>query len=445
MANTFKGLLPDGKAPTALKKQIDDSVKTAVPDSGVVGYVLSKTSTGTAWQPAPTGLPSGGTPGQVLSKTATGAAWATPPSGIPSGGAEGQVLTRNADGTTSWKTVSTTTEWSQDAQAKVQGYWIVVSATEPDSPTYTTADGVTVPVVWQQPITVLVPVVPETPVWDLYTTTALVPDLVGIRYVLRSVTKDGATKQVDAVIPPGAPFDLKAASGTALPFTAHVEAIALPGYQLPAPYAWDVDLLDPAAVTLRTSDGFSGDGAVAGRTTDLYAGGTAVTWEGFGNHAGFSTTNGAMLLDPSKAADWGAVILDVGAEWIGIPVSAGHVRSNSIRWFSAPLNIVMGRRKLLTGVTFMFGWRGLWLWREGAGEKIPLLNSHPQSGRWILERFGTTFTVTPPGGEPISQSMPALDPSVIGTQVVFRQTLTSGNAGGFTATIDNLVASKIGF
>lgn len=68
------------------------------PEGGTTGQVLTQTSTGPAWQDAPSGLPDGGTEGQVLTQGANGAEWADAPDPLPAGGTTGQILTKTADG-----------------------------------------------------------------------------------------------------------------------------------------------------------------------------------------------------------------------------------------------------------------------------------------------------------------------------------------------------------
>ncbi|TFI01625.1 hypothetical protein [Micrococcus lylae] len=70
----------DQKSLADAKSYTDSKVANLdpLPTGGTTGQVLTKTSTGSAWQNSPTGLPSGGSTGQVLTKTSTGEAWADP-------------------------------------------------------------------------------------------------------------------------------------------------------------------------------------------------------------------------------------------------------------------------------------------------------------------------------------------------------------------------------
>lgn len=75
------------------------SADDQIPTGGTDGQILTKTSTGPAWQDAPSGLPDGGTEGQILTQGTTGPEWADAPDPLPEGGTTGQLLTKTADGT----------------------------------------------------------------------------------------------------------------------------------------------------------------------------------------------------------------------------------------------------------------------------------------------------------------------------------------------------------
>ena len=57
------------------------SADDQIPTGGTNGQILTKTSTGPAWQDAPSGLPDGGTEGQILTQGTTGPEWADAPRG----------------------------------------------------------------------------------------------------------------------------------------------------------------------------------------------------------------------------------------------------------------------------------------------------------------------------------------------------------------------------
>lgn len=81
------------------------NVPTEIPTTGTTGNVLTKTASGVVWSPAP-GVPAGGTTGQVLAKTSNvdgAVTWAS--AGVPTGGTTGQFLAKssNADGALEWR------------------------------------------------------------------------------------------------------------------------------------------------------------------------------------------------------------------------------------------------------------------------------------------------------------------------------------------------------
>lgn len=98
--------LSDGTDPAdgVSKGQMDTAIggKLDAPEGGTEGQVLTKTTSGQAWQDAPDGLPEGGTTGQVLTKTAEGSAWEAVPAELPDGGAQGQILTVGSGGAPEW-------------------------------------------------------------------------------------------------------------------------------------------------------------------------------------------------------------------------------------------------------------------------------------------------------------------------------------------------------
>ena len=98
-------------------------VPVGLPSGGSAGQVLTKTSSGAAWDNAPT-LPSGGSAGQVLTKTSSGAAWNDAPTGLPSGGSTGQVLTKTSSGA-AWNNAPTPSKIS--AGSYTGSYYVEVT------------------------------------------------------------------------------------------------------------------------------------------------------------------------------------------------------------------------------------------------------------------------------------------------------------------------------
>lgn len=98
-SGTYLVEYPVGAPNSALPREL--------PDGGSAGQVLTRTSTGSAWQTPDSALLSGGNTGQVLTKTSSGAAWQNAPTELPSGGSVGQVLTKTSTGT-AWQAAAPT-------------------------------------------------------------------------------------------------------------------------------------------------------------------------------------------------------------------------------------------------------------------------------------------------------------------------------------------------
>ena len=186
-------------------------------------------------------MPDGGQPGQVLTTGPDGKArWDTATRGIKS-------VTQDSDATKATVTFTDDTtstldlpsgkdgaNWSKDQQAKAQGYWIDSGASEPTSTTYTTADGVTVPVRWLPPSPVLVPAVPEAPQFDVRKVTVSVPDALEYTYRIIAMTQNKTITVKSVTIPPVTPQNVFTLMGIApaYPTGITVEAVPKPGYRL---------------------------------------------------------------------------------------------------------------------------------------------------------------------------------------------------------------------
>jgi len=345
--------------------------------------------------------------------------------------------------------------WSKDAQAKAQGYWIVVSAEAPASTTYTTADGTVVPVIWQQPIEVMVPVIPEAPYFDKYALSIQAASLVGVDYYLTGFTKDGATVDVpDVKIPDGGVLKLADVAGKpALPYTVNVEAKAEPGYKLPSTIAWTYSVVDPKQVQLLTSDTFTGRTAdptpLYNTNTDAALGGAAKLWDvALEISAGardrvFTVSGGALKMDLSagRAA--------VGVKGVGFnqKVEFDLTLSSDAMWggnsgdglhFHLATNGPLGgtgRFSLIRGgaerVSFTPSLTGMTLPKRSAAEV---------NGHYSLEIFESSLIVSVPGMAPATSPITR---TFDATKTGFSIEVSGGTAG--TATLDNLKLSTIGF
>lgn len=440
------------------------------------------------------GVPAGGTTGQVLQRSSTGAAtWGNAPSGLPAGGSAGQVVTRQADGSAAWAAGTPGPKgekgdpgaagpagpkgdkgevgpagpagkdganWSKDQQAKAQGYWIVVSPTEPAKGTYTTADGTVVPVVWQKPIERMVPVVPEAPYFDKYALSIQVASLVGVDYYLTGFTKDGATVDVpDVKIPDGGILKLADVTGKpALPYTVNVEARAEPGYKFPNAFAWSYSVVDPTQVVVVTSDTFtraSSPLALAGSSTDAVLGGTAkpwvLGWEG-GTGLGaqiFTTSDGALVLDATKGR--AAVMVNgIGQNQriefdlttssdFAMPSGAG-VGLNFYLAASSPFG---GEGKVSFSNYTAGGYRILATGSSGSAVTIKEVTATQMTGHYVFEILQSSMSIAVPGQAPVAASITrAGAAAATGLSIEVNSNSTAGK--GYV-TVDNIKISKIGF
>ena len=492
--------------PGVVAQMADIAKANGVPAGGTAGQVLGKNSTGaTAWIPAPTSLPSGGTTGQAVVKQADGsAAWGTvtgaPGRGItsvvasttdptkatvtytdgataaltlPSGAAGKSIKSFGTpDPTTGVSTVTfsdnTTTTitlpkgpkgdpgspgkdgagWSKDAQAKAQGYWITVSATAPTSATYTTADGTVVPVIWQKPSEVVVPVAPENPQWDQVKHTVSVPDLLGVEYRVTSLTQGGVTKAVSYVIPSGTPLDVLTVPGgySTLPVTVKVEAFAKPGYTLPSSYSWQHDMVDPNQKTLVASDTFTATAAPWSMDNAL-GGSQVVQFRRLGTGTNPIFEADGTTLKPTAAATDNAWL---GAQVTGVKnlvvefdlVSVGKNTVNQTNGSVFSINLRAANAQASTaGFQFVVSQEGA----EGRlvtyGGKVVRTGSPTNLvGRWVVEINGQTGAVTGPGVPRTTYDLSAITPGT-GDEGLQIRHFTGADVN---TKIDNLKIYKIG-
>lgn len=347
-------------------------------------------------------------------------------------------------------------DWSKDQQAKVQGYWIVVSPTEPAKGTYTTADGTVVPVIWQKPIATMVPVVPEAPYFDKYALSIQVASLVGVDYYLTGFTKDGATVDVpDVKIPDGGILKLSDVSGKPeLPYTVNVEARAEAGYALPSPIAWTYSVVDPKQVKLFTSDTFTGRATdpspLYNTNTDAALGGAAKLWDATWEvSAGardrlFTVSGGAVKVDltaPRAAVGIKGVGFNQKAEF-DLTFSSDATWTGGLHFHLAGDSVLGGSGRLLIGGPYerrhpvQVGTHGNYqvIARKGIGEL---------SGHYSLEIFENSMIVSIPGMAPVTIPRARTYSPVHTWFSVEADRGPNGSNGSFT--IDNLKLSTIGF
>lgn len=368
--------------------------------------------------------------------------------GMPDGGKPGQVLTTGADGKAQWGAVSQTLTWSKDAQAKAQGYWIVVSPTQPASATYTTADGTTVPVIWQKPIEVVVPVAPENPQWDQVKHTVSVPDLLGVEYRVTSLTQSGVAKTVSYVIPPGIPLDVLTVPGgySTLPVKVKVEAFAKPGYTLPSSYSWQHDMVDPNQKTLIASDTFTATAAPWNMDNAL-GGSQVVQFRRLGSGTPPMFEPDGTVLKPTGAATentWvgaqvtGVKNLVVEFDLLACGANTGNQTNGGV--FAIGLR-VSNTQPSGGGFQFSVGMSGAGVRVVTFGGKTVHTGAPADLvGRWVVEINGNTGAVTGPGVPRTTYDLSAITVGAGDEGLQFRHsTLADANT-----KIDNLKIYKIG-
>lgn len=438
--------------------RVDDAGKITTP-----GVVQQMTDIAKA-----NGVPAGGTTGQVLQRSPTGAAtWGNAPSGLPSGGSAGQVVTRQADGSAVWaagtpgppgKDGRDGANWSKDQQAKIQGYWIDSGASEPTSTTYTTADGVTVPVRWLPPSPALVPAVPEVPQFDVRKVTVSVPEALEYTYRIIAMTQNKTVTVKSVTIPPVTPQNVFTLLGVApaYPTGITVEAVPKPGYRLQSTYRWSHTFSDPSAVTLLMSDTFTAAtpdtaNGVYSWAPDMALGGTGnYQWNRLGNQP-----SSAIRFLPS-----GGVLTPVGTTqdntWQGVQIpnlADQRVQFDIVEFTAQASNTANGQ----VWVMYMRGQSAA----AGGGYAIDMSMSGPTArtlkvggktiktgspetfvGTWIFDLVGTTMTVTGPGVAATSYDLSSVTLQTSGGSDTFQVRHGTGTTG--VTKLDNLKISRIG-
>lgn len=448
MSDVIKALLPNGKAPAVLEKQIDDKIKGAV--EGL--------------EP----LPPNGVAGQVLvSQGGASATWAKAPTSLPDGGSEGQALVKQKDGTSQWQTVPATQVWDYDAQVKAQGFALIVSASEPAEKVHTTKDGERFPIIWQRPITQLIPTVPETPYYYEGETAVLVPNLVGVNYFVTQIASNGGEPvNRNVAIGEGRKFGL----GTLgeLPLTLKIEARPEPGYKFPAEFAWEHTFVDPNKRTVITSDGFSGANgtSILGRSTDTAQGGSALAWTGEWNGGTYPAGSAIATSTQHTTVQDGKLVFAAGTARQVSAINVG-TRNVEVEFEVMPestlemgLTVYVGAdaggSTLSTGLSLSMANPKSYQLRvsipKTGGSRfekqtIDIIGQRFQAGRYKLTVLNKQVTLTTPTLEnytvPVPDSL-ELDLNQMGSWALFR---TDGQAAQYPngkIVVDNLKISKVG-
>lgn len=236
---------------TALEKG-----KMDTPGPATKGQIISHDGSKPVWVDNPTKILTSGVSGQVLTHNGTNAVWSAPKRELPRGGSTGQVLSKDEFGDPKWVNpfFNRTAKFDKDTLAKTQGFIIVNSTEPPKSANYTTDDGVTVPVIWHQPIEALIPTLPTRPYFYPDTTSIGIPPTVGFDYYLLSYEKGGVTTTVNRKLNAG---ENSLTSLATLPFKAFFGVKPRPGYKIPATFAWSMFYYDPALDVVFGADDFS--------------------------------------------------------------------------------------------------------------------------------------------------------------------------------------------
>lgn len=230
--------------------------KMDAPGPATKGQIISHDGSKPVWTENPTKILEGGVSGQVLTHNGTNAVWSAPKRELPRGGSTGQVLSKDEFGDPKWVNpfFNRTAKFDKDTLAKTQGFIIVNSTEPPKSANYTTDDGVTVPVIWHQPIEALIPTLPTRPYFYPDTTSIGIPPTVGFDYYLLSYEKDGVTTTVNRKLNAG---ENSLTSLATLPFKAFFGVKPRPGYKIPATFEWSMFYYDPALDVVFGADDFS--------------------------------------------------------------------------------------------------------------------------------------------------------------------------------------------
>lgn len=462
--NQFRGVKPTGNLGAVARKEVEDLLNQELqpyPDKGEVTQMIQTQA------PAPDlsayatieqvealdPLPKGGTNGQVLARAGRDSAEWVPAPGTSirsvSATSDGKMRVILSDGSVSDIPVKLESAWSKDAQAKVQGYWEVVSEQEPAEKTYTTRDGVTVPIKWTKPFTQIVPVFPEPPAWDDYEQKVLVPDLVGVTYQFVGGSAIPGGEWADI---PGEP-----------PFDVTVEAVAAPGYQLIAASRWTHSVPSATEEIVVTSDSFdraNANGAGLG-STDATLGGTPVPWE-FTSSAKATDTSGLVKIDGGKLRFSPFSVLGNENQGGAASVSLSGAPENWRLEFDLAeyTNVIHGQALQIsyTGYAANFGLNlyihggvrrlvASWFDAEQGKSVTETVLSGVSLGKYTIEKYRHTLSVSSPDGQR-SISLSGHDPAAIKPPKItlFRQ----HNGATYLrdtqqVALDNLKLTKIGF
>lgn len=347
-----------------------------------------------------------------------------------------------------------------EAIIRAIGYKTIVSNEEPASATYTLADGTVVPVIWQKPFELLVPVVPQVPVWLDQTKEIVVPDLVGIQYKIVELVQDDSSIEKDIVVTPETEFNVENALGVEPPYDIRIEAIPKPGYSLSGEFFWNHTYPDPSVGEIITSATFNEPDGWLGEETDAGLGGVPWPYTGTARLLlpdaterirPFRIEDGKLKkTSPEELATYGGTfndswhalyMKDIGSnvrvefdyELVSDVTAVNELFSLSIATF----------RDAGGSIVLSFRSNALTLTQQGT-----VHTGAPPNGRYLLERSGSTIRLEIPGKEPYFGTIDIDDNSTsVGKDVSFRDNYLKlpSSRPTLSYTIDNLVITRLGF
>lgn len=317
--------------------------------------------------------------------------------------------------------------------AAAQGYWPIYSATPPAQ---TMMYGV--PVVWLDSSSQLAPtpVLPPVPAWNDALSKFTVPStVVGVDYVW---TLGGGG--VGQTLTQGA---VLSTSG-AYPRTVTITPVAKSGYVLASGVVPFVhNFYDPAAVTVLTSDGFSGAATtdMTGRVVDNALGGTitpawrtASDWliDGSGNAKASGPVSGVAIVTVAPAYRNTRVEINISTLAESLDVSIRDTSNKYVELGLSPTSAVL-RVSDNVGGTANVG---------GVASGATLV---PGPGLWILQAYQTTATVTDPAGNVRTWDLSDTTKFNPGTSNTTHDIWVRKRSAGSGTVIDSIKVSRVGF
>lgn len=309
-------------------------------------------------------------------------------------------------------------EWSAEAQAQAQGFWLIAS---PEPPEETEMYGV--PVVWvdTSPQLEEVPVLPYQPSWRDSTSEAVIPTLVGVNYRMNGSIVTGTLSFTP-------------------PETVTITAEAKPGYYMTGTYSWTHSFPDPSLVTLLASEGFSGDDGdiLTGRELDNYDGGSGtLEWEVLDSNPAYTIVDGEafQILETTNRV----MLVETGSE-SGIRVEFDLIAPTDA---NAEMSLEVGGTSSVNAfarIMFASGQiRKYARYDETTPEKAPRITGQ-NLGTYAIQIFGETVTFEIPGHPTATYDLD----SDFGDLVRLSSSLPAGSSATEPGGIDNLKIYQIG-